>query len=97
MQQLDTTEKADQSNEWVNSTVMKSEGNLRICFDLKGLNQAKKRVLSQLPTSASELTCARVLSKLEPKTVLWRVKLDHPFGLNFCNEVSIPNENKVCH
>ena len=83
MQQLDATEKADLANEWVDSIVMKSKGNLRICFDLKGLNQAKKRVHFQLPTSTSGLTCARVLIKLEPKTVLWRVKLDHPFGLNF--------------
>ena len=72
--------KVDSPTDWVHNIVVeKKNGDLRICLDPKGLNQAIRREHFQIPTYedvVSRLEGKRFFSILDQKDSLWQVELD---------------------
>ena len=59
--------------------VEKSNGDIRVCLDLKDLNRAVKREFSQLPRAEeimSQMSGATIFSKLDASAGYWQVKVD---------------------
>lgn len=80
MEQIGVIVKQNEPTEWVNSmvTVIKP-GKIRICIDPKDLNRAIKREHFPIKTVdevVSNMTGAKVFSKLDATSGFWQVRLD---------------------
>lgn len=81
MEKMDVITKMDEPTDWVSSlvTVVKKNGDLRICLDLRDLNKAIKREHFKLPTREeikSQLAGAKGFSKLDASSGFWQIKQD---------------------
>ena len=74
-------EKVGEPTEWVNSlvTVLKKNGDIRVCLDPRDLNRAIKREHYKLPTREevmAQFSNARYFSKLDASQGFWQLCLD---------------------
>ena len=81
MEKMGIIEKVEKSTDWVNALVVveKPNGKLRICLDPRPLNQAIKRQHYRLPTTEeiiSQMTGAKVFSKLDASNGYWQIAVD---------------------
>ena len=81
MERLNVIEKVEQPTEWVNSmvTIIKPNGQLRICIDPHDLNKAIKR--DHYPTRTIEevvtrMPSAKIFSVLDASSGFWQINLD---------------------
>ena len=82
MEQLNVTEKIDEPTEWVNSmaVVVKPNGKLRICIDLRDLNQAIRREYYSMMTIEeiiARIPNAKLFSVLDDSSGYWQIQLDN--------------------
>ena len=73
--------KVDEPTEWVNSmvTVVKPNGQLRICIDPKDLNKVIEREhypMKTLEEVVGQMAGAKVFSVLDAKSGFWQIRLD---------------------
>ena len=78
--------KVDHPTDWVSNLVIveKKDGSLRLCLDLKDLNQAVKREHYRIPTMqeiASEFSGKNIFSTLDLKDAYWQIQLDEESSL----------------
>ena len=83
MEKLDVIEKVEEPTVWVNSivTIVKPNGNLRICIDPRDLNKAVKRdyyPMSTIDDIVTRMPNAKVFSVLDASSGFWQLKLDTP-------------------
>ena len=83
MENLDVIQKVDEPTDWVNSmvTIVKPNGNLRICIDPRNLNKAVKRdyyPMSTIDDIVTRMPNAKVFSVLDASSGFWQVQLDTP-------------------
>ena len=83
MEKLDVIQKVDEPTDWVNSmvTIVKPNGNLRICIDPRDLNKAVKRdyyPMSTIDDIVTRMPNAKVFSVLDASSGFWQVQLDTP-------------------
>ena len=80
METMNIITKVKHPTKWVNSMVIIEKPNkLRVCLDLKHLNEAVQRERFHLPTLediTSKLANARVLSKLDASQAFYQIQLD---------------------
>ena len=81
MEELNVIEKVEGPTEWVNSmvTIIKPNGQLRICIDPRDLNKAVKREYYPMRTIEEVVTRmpnARYFSVLDASSGYWQVSLD---------------------
>ena len=81
MVDLDIIEPIDEPTDWVNGPVIveKPNGKLRICLDLRPLNQAIRREHLHLSTAEelfSQMSGAKYFSKLGASSGYWQIKVD---------------------
>ena len=82
MEQHGIIKKVTQATEWVSSMVAAEKKNtdeLRICIDPRDLNQALMRphhALKTVDDILSDISGAKVFSKLDAKSGFWHIKLD---------------------
>ena len=86
MESMGVISKVDQPTPWCAGMVVvpKKSGNVRICVDLKPLNQSVLREVHPLPTvdeTLAKLTGARVFSKLDANSGFWQIPLAKPSRL----------------
>ena len=93
MESLDVIEKVAEPTDWVNSmvTIIKPNGKIRICIDLRDLNKAVKREYYPMRTINEIITRmqnASVFSVLDVSSGFWQVRLDpltHHLGDTYSN------------
>ena len=83
MKKLDVIEKVEEPTDWVNSmvTIVKPNGNLRICIGPRDLNKAVKRdyyPMSTIDDIVTRMPNAKVFSVLDASSGFWQLKLDTP-------------------
>ena len=83
MDKLDVIEKVEELTDWVNSmiTIVKPNGNLRICIHPRDLNKAVKRdyySMSTIDDIDTRMPNAKVFSVLDASSGFWQLKLDTP-------------------
>lgn len=81
LEQLDIIEKVDEPSQWVSALVpvVKNDGDIRLCVDLRRLNEAIERELHPLPNfedSTSKLCGAKFFSKFDIKSAYHQCELD---------------------
>lgn len=81
MEKMKVIAKIEEPTQWVNPIVIveKSNGQLRICLDLRDLNRAVMREHYQLPTVeeiTSRLSKAKHFTVLDASSGFWQLKLD---------------------
>ena len=81
MEQMKVIAKIDEPTDWVHAmvTVVKKDGNLRICLDPRDLNKAVKREDFKLPSREemmAQFADAKYFSKLDAYSGFWQIKLD---------------------
>ena len=70
----------EEPTDWVNSLVIveKSNGQLRICLDLRHLNQAIKRLHFVMPTAEkllAQMLNAKLFTKLDGSNAYWQTMM----------------------
>ena len=80
MEEMGVISKVDQPTEWCAGMVVvpKSNGSIRICIDLKPLNECVCREVHPLPRvdeTLAQLTGAKVFSKLDANSGFWQIPL----------------------
>ena len=80
MEEMGVISKVDQPTEWCAGMVVvpKSNGSIRICVDLKPLNECVRREVHPLPRvdeTLAQLTGAKVFSKLDANSGFWQIPL----------------------
>ena len=81
MEELEVIEKVEEPTDWVNSvvTIVKPNGSLRICIDLRDLNKAIKcepYPMSTIEEIVTRMLNAKVFSVLDASSGFWQVILD---------------------
>ena len=78
MERLDVIERVYEPTDWVNSmvTVIKKNGQLRICIDPCDLNRAIKREYYPMREIVARMPNAKYFSVLDAGSGFWQVKLD---------------------
>ena len=94
MEELDVIQRVNDPTEWVNNmvTIVKPNGNLRICIDPRDLNKAIKREHFPMRTIDEIITRmpnAKVFSVLNARSGFWQVKLDPTSSKLFTFKYSI--------
>ena len=79
MEKDDVIKKVDEPTDWVSSIaiVEKPDGSLRICLDLRDLNQNLKREHYQLPTFeeiSMRLSGVTLFTKLDANKGYWQIR-----------------------
>ena len=86
LEDLQVIAPVEQPTDWVSNIVVatKKSGDLRVCIDPQGLNQALKRERYHLPTLDDilpDLSKARLFSTIDLKSGYWHVLLDEQSSL----------------
>ena len=81
MEDLGVTTSITEPTDWVNALAFsrKASGGLRVCLDLRSLNQCIKRTHHKTPTLeeiTNRLSGSKVFRKLDAKHGYWSIKLD---------------------
>ena len=102
MESMGVISKAEQPTQWCAGMVAvpKKNGNLRICVDLKHLNEAVQREVHPLPKvneTLAQLSGATIFSKLDANSGFWQILLNEesrpltrfisPFGRYWFNKL----------
>ena len=71
----------EEPTEWTSSltVVHKASGDIRLCIDLRELNQGIHQVQHPMPTVEllfSSISAAKVFNKYDEQNAFWHVKLD---------------------
>ena len=83
MKTLGVTSKVDQPTEWCAGMVIvpKKNGKVRICMDLKHLNESVLREVHPLPKvdkRLAQMSGAKMFLKLNANSGFWKIPLDKP-------------------
>ena len=80
MEKFNVIEKVDVPTEWVNSmvTIIKPNGQLRICIDPRDLNKAGKQEYYPIQMIEEVVTRIRYFLVLDASSAYWQVSLDIP-------------------